>query len=806
MTEVADDSITNDLAPLLCSLCNGDVTTEPTSVKCDFDSCRGIFHPSCLGDSGPIDNERWFCDKHTIGTPDDICGSCHKGQGNRKARWIECDACSTWYHISCVGVSVLQYDHIEASGENGKWFCKTCKNHGQMDPNRLKWGNFETEEEIRDMVNNVYTEVVSWDKNIMLLPRGKAGKTFINELSRLLSLFTLKSVWEPVALSLVHIFVPLMLQKPSHRSKAKDNTKYLMSRLQKWEQGNVWSILSECREIQKKIKKINQTKDLNVRKSFCQKMLEGKIGQAIRLVDNENRTGLLPITEDTLRMLKEKHPTATKRNGPEVTPETPVEPVIFEGIDASAVQNAAKNTFGSGGPCLIDADGWKHMLCSKSFGKAGENLAQTIADLAKRLCTESVNSDFLTELLASRLIPLEKHPNGVRPIGIGEVMRRIMGKTVTRVLKQDVIEASGTLQTCSGIDSGIEAAVHAMADKFAEDETQGLLLVDATNAFNSIYREKALDTVATHCPVFHQYLKNTYQARTKLYISGSKEGEYLWSEEGNTQGDVAAMPFYAVATRPIIDDLRENCNATMVWYADDSSSCGKLSDLLDWWKRLCHTGPAYGYHPNAGKTVLIVKNTEDLDEAETLFKPLGVHVTVSGQRHLGAVVGTLGFKQAYINEKVGKWIKDVEELANIAKDEPQLAYSAFVKGICHRWTFYMRTIPHINENLLPLEKKISEVFIPALLGRAVSSFERDILELPVRYGGLGITNPARTAQREYNFSREITKPVVDLILNQDQDVKKLPIDDTINKKRELKQEKEEFLKARYDILSSLQQG
>jgi hypothetical protein len=59
-----------------------------------------------------------------------------------------------------------------------------------------------------------------------------------------------------------------------------------------------------------------------------------------------------------------------------------------------------------------------------------------------------------------------------------------MGKAVIKVIKHDIMEASGTLQTCSGVDSGIEATVHAMAETFAEDSTQGLLLVDATNAFN----------------------------------------------------------------------------------------------------------------------------------------------------------------------------------------------------------------------------------------------------------------------------------------------------------------------------------
>ncbi len=83
-------------------------------------------------------------------------------------------------------------------------------------------------------------------------------------------------------------------------------------------------------------------------------------------------------------------------------------------------------------------------------------------------------------------------------------------------------------------------------------------------------------TAALYLP---QYIKNTYQARTKLYITGSGAGEYIWSEDCSTQGDVNAMPLYAIATRPIVDDLREHCNTTMAWYADDSSSCGKLNDL-----------------------------------------------------------------------------------------------------------------------------------------------------------------------------------------------------------------------------------
>jgi hypothetical protein len=57
--------------------------------------------------------------------------------------------------------------------------------------------------------------------------------------------------------------------------------------------------VSECQEIQKRIQKLNANWEENKRKLFCKRMLEGKVGQATRLIDSENNTGILPINEDT---------------------------------------------------------------------------------------------------------------------------------------------------------------------------------------------------------------------------------------------------------------------------------------------------------------------------------------------------------------------------------------------------------------------------------------------------------------------------------------------------------------------------
>ena len=55
----------------------------------------------------------------------------------------------------------------------------------------------------------------------------------------------------------------------------------------------------------------------------------------------------------------------------------------------------------------------------------------------------------------------------------------------------------------------------------------------------------------------------------------------------------------------------------------------------------------------------------------------------------------------------------------------------------------------------------------AEIGREVSNLQRDMLALPVRYGGLGIANPVKTADREYETSRKVTENLTELIKQQE---------------------------------------
>ena len=386
-----------------------------------------------------------------------------------------------------------------------------------------------------------------------------------------------------------------------------------------------------------------------------------------------------------------------------------------------------------------------------------------MAATARRICTSYVDPVGISALVACRLIALDKSP-GVRPIGIGETIRRIIGRSIATTISDDIQAAAGPLQVCAGHLSGCEAAVHAMRRVYEAPETEAMIVVDASNAFNALNREIALRNITNLCPTLSKVLINTYREDIQLFI----DGETLLSQEGTTQGDPLAMAMYAVAISPLIRHLQDE-EAKQVWFADDATAGGELTRLRKWWDRIVELGPDYGYYPNASKTWLIVKESK-LEEASTIFQETGVAITMEGKRHLGAALGKHAFVESYVQQKVTEWVSEVERLSIFATTQPQAPYAALTHGLISKWTYLARTVPNTEDLFRPLEDAIRNVLLPAITGQnAFNDNDRDLMALPVRLGGLGIIDPSCQAASQCRTSEKITAPLTALIMMQSQE-------------------------------------
>ena len=172
---------------------------------------------------------------------------------------------------------------------------------------------------------------------------------------------------------------------------------------------------------------------------------------------------MMEVTTDVIDALKAKHPEGedpgedTLLYGPINHPED----VIYQSIDGKAIYSAAIETHGSAGPSGVDAEGRQRFLCSRAFGQEANNLCEAVARLARKIATKKIDPTYLSAYTACRLIALDKQP-GIRPVGVGETLRRIIGKALSKVIKNDVAQATAPIQSCGGVRGGAEAAVHAL--------------------------------------------------------------------------------------------------------------------------------------------------------------------------------------------------------------------------------------------------------------------------------------------------------------------------------------------------------
>ena len=293
-------------------------------------------------------------------------------------------------------------------------------------------------------VNNAYKEMVFWNsQNLFEPPRCNATKYMIKLMTNLLNDFIYDTPQAQFALTALMILPHLFLQRPHKHSTTKENISSIKSRVELWKNGELQKLLMEAtmRRNNQKMHHAAQMTEEEKAKRFGKLMMTGKVNAALRMLSDETSGGVLPITRETRKMLRDKHPKAKKSVDYTrlVGPSAPPDPCLFESITDRMVWKKAVKTQGGAGPSGLNAKHWRTILSKKKFGDVATDLGKTIANLIRKLATKQCSN--IDALTARRLIPLDKKP-GVRPIGIGETLMRIVGKCIMEIVKDDVKKSS----------------------------------------------------------------------------------------------------------------------------------------------------------------------------------------------------------------------------------------------------------------------------------------------------------------------------------------------------------------------------
>ena len=90
-----------------------------------------------------------------------------------------------------------------------------------------------------------------------------------------------------------------------------------------------------------------------------------------------------------------------------------------------------------------------------------------------------------------------------------------------------------------------------------------------------------------------------------------------------------------------------------------------------------------------------------------------------------------------MNEKVTKWCSELKVLSEFLS-QPQAAYVAFCFSEQNKCSYFLRTIPDMNDLTKPVDEIVQNVLLPATICEIISEKRRELHSLPVQSGGLGI--------------------------------------------------------------------
>ena len=151
-------------------------------------------------------------------------------------------------------------------------------------------------------------------------------------------------------------------------------------------------------------------------------------------------------------------------------------------------------------------------------------------------------------------------------------------------MKKDIQEAAGLLQMANGFQSDTEAAIHSMKKIFDDEQADAVILVDASNAFNSLNGNADLHNIQILSPQFSTILINTYRLPARMIVLRSMN---IVSNKGATQGDNLGMSFYARGTATLL-------NYFLIFSPIVKNICladaGTLLNFKKWWSTIIYRG------------------------------------------------------------------------------------------------------------------------------------------------------------------------------------------------------------------------
>ena len=299
-----------------------------------------------------------------------------------------------------------------------------------------------------------------------------------------------------------------------------------------------------------------------------------------------------------------------------------------------------------------------------------------------------------------------------------------------------------------GLPVGCESIVHSVAS-LQEDpniplESRCSLLVDFSNAFNSVDRGCMFQEVRSRIPSMAAWVESCYGSQPLLYLGDDK----IFSSCGVQQGDPLGLLCFALTLHPVVEQIKREVPGLLInaWYLDDGTLCGSPRDICSALTIIESHGPSRGLLLNKSKSLLFVPADATLPDH---VLPPGVPTTNGGFKLLGSPVVPPSFCESSVCRRVSN-IQDM--LVNLQDLHDSQMETTLLRSCLSlpKIAFALRTCApdFIRPALAAFDNTMREA-LSDLAGGPLSAWSWLKASLPCSLGGLNLRRAMLHAPAAY---------------------------------------------------------
>ena len=476
-----------------------------------------------------------------------------------------------------------------------------------------------------------------------------------------------------------------------------------------------------------------------LRKSVSDKLNDGDVRGAVRLVASD--ASLAPYSQDILAELLEKHPQRPpdRRAFPDSSGCSNLRAITTDEV-ALSIKSFPLGS--SGGITRLRPQHLKEAL-RMEVGDQRQRLLEQLTLLVNFIISKRL-PDFVTPvLLGANVTALSKPDGGVRPIAVGETIRRIACKCVLKRVVRSVSTLLSPHQLGCGVLAGIDAATHSMRTKIAQASPPDILLkLDFHNAFNTMRRDHIAECLLKYAPVLLALFTSCYCDSTYLTFGN----DIFLSDEGLQQGDPLAPLYFCLGLHDILLGLQ---SPFKIAYLDDVALLGDPSSVLNDVTHFLHSCSEIGLKLNSKKCELICL-ADGNEEHPRIFREILPELKAVNRHDaifLGSAMGEASL-EIMLKGFIAMTNKFHDRLQMIpAHDALFLLRNCFaIPKLLHT----LRTSPSFQR--LDLLSAIDDAIlrsVSSILNVNLSVVQNSQISLPTKLGGFGIFSAASIASSAF---------------------------------------------------------